>query len=350
MRLIRVLFTLVCILLLTVPTVGRAASDELRLYIWSEYIDPAIIESFERETGIKVLIDLYESNEDMLAKLQAGGVSQYDVVVPSDFIVPILIKLGLLQPLDHSKIPNLENLDPQFLNPPFDRANRYTAAYQWGTVGLMYRRDLITSFKGTWSILFDSKQQVGPFVLIDSQREMMAIALKYLGYSANTTDPAQIKAAGELLLQAKKSRYALGFEGGVGGKNKVLAGVATAAVVYNGDAIRATEEDPNVAFVVPDEGSVIWVDSLAVPARAPNPAAAHKFINFILDPRIGAQLSNFNRYATPNAASLPMINPEDRSNSAIYPSPEVMKKLEYILDLGKDLRLYDEVWTMVKSR
>lgn len=325
------------------------AQKEMRLFIWSEYMDPEIIKAFEKQNNLKVRIDLYESNEDMLAKLQAGGVSQYDVIVPGDYIIPTLINLKLIQPLDKSKVPNLKNLDPKFANPPYDPGNKYSAAYQWGVSGIMYRKDKVQSPPDSWAAILDPKGS-GPFVLMDSIREMMGGALRYLGYSINTKDPKQVQAAGKLLLDAKKSSRALGFEGGVGAKNRLVAGTATYAVVYNGDAIKAAGESKNVAFVVPKEGAALFVDNMAIPARAPNPDAANKFINFILDAKIGAQLSNYNRYATPNKAALAFINKDDLKNPAIYPSEAIKSKLEFVLDLGKDSRLYDEVWTAVKSR
>jgi spermidine/putrescine transport system substrate-binding protein len=159
-----------------------------------------------------------------------------------------------------------------------------------------------------------------------------------------------VRAAGERVLAAKRSDLALGFEGGVGGKNKVLSGAAALAIVYNGDAIRGIEEDPQVGFAVPREGSIVWVDAMAVPAHAPHPEAAHQFIDYLLRPEVGARLANFNRYATPNRAALPHLSPGDRADPAIYPPPEVMAKLEHVQDLGHATQLYDEVWTAVKSR
>lgn len=330
--------------------VTAAPARELNLYIWSEYIDPEIIKAFEKQTGSKVRVSLYESNEEMIAKLQAGGAGQYDVVVPSGFVVPSMVQLGVLQPLDQGKIPNLKNLAPSFKSPAFDPGNTYSAAYQWGTVGLIYRKDKIKGFEPTWALIFDEKRQPGPFMLIDSPREMMGIALKYLGKSVNSKGPDDVKAAGKLIADTKKSKKSLGFEGGVGGKNQVVAGTAVAAIVYNGDAIKAEEESKSTAFVIPKEGGVLWVDNMAIPARAPNADLAHRFINFVLEPKVGAQLSNFNRYATPNQAAMPFVDAKDKKNPAIYPPAEAMKTLEAVVDLGADNRLYDEVWTAVKAR
>jgi spermidine/putrescine transport system substrate-binding protein len=330
---------------------GAGKPKQVTVYMYSEYIDPALPKEFEKKTGIKVRIDVYEETEEMMAKLQqAGGVSQYDVVVVSDHAIPVLAKLGLVKPLDHKQIPNLKNISKTFTNPPYDPGSKFSVPYQWGTMGLMYRKDKLGKIDPTWGLFFDPAKQPGPFVLINSMRDMMAAALKYEGRSVNSRNKEELKAAGNVILQAKKSDKSLGFEGGVGGKNKVLAGNAVLAMVYNGDAVRAMDEDKNVDFVLPKEGTILWVDAMTVTAKSPNPEAAHQFINFILDPKVGAALSDFNRYATPNAASLPLVKKADRRNPAIYPSDEQVKKMEYLQDLGKDSALYDEVWTAVKSR
>jgi spermidine/putrescine transport system substrate-binding protein len=329
-----------------------AGAEELRIYTWSEYMDEEKMPAdFEAETGIKVRLDIYENNEEMVAKLQAGGASQYDIIVPSDYIMPVLINQGLIQPLDHAKIPNLANLKPLFREASYDPGNKYSVAYQWGTVGLMYRKDKVNEEAvKSWSVLFDADKQPGPFWLIDSVREMIGIALVYLGKDFNSTDPMDLKAAADLLVATKRSGNCMGFKPGVGGKNDVVAGTAVAAIVYNGDAIQSVTEDPeNLGFVIPREGSEIWYDSMAIPKDAPNPDAAHKWINWILEPEVGAELSNYNQYATPNAAAEPFITPEDLSNPGIYPTPEIMEKLHFTKDLGKDNRIVDEAWTRAKS-
>jgi spermidine/putrescine transport system substrate-binding protein len=340
--------------LLPGPSVRQAraaGSGELNLFIWSEYLDPNVVTDFEKQTGLKVKISLYESNDDAIAKLQhAGGVSQYDIVVPSNNVIRQMVALDLLQPLDHSKIPNIKNLSAQFQNPPFDAGNKYTVAYFWGTEGILYRKDKLPALEPSWAVMFEEKKQPGTFVLVDEQRDMLGIALRYNGFSANTKDPEQVKKAGQTVLAAKQSAKSIGFEGGVGGKNKVLGDVVDMAIVYNGDAARAMDEDQRVNYIVPKEGSIIWVDSLCIPKKAPNVDASYKFINFILDPQISARNANTMRYATPNEAALPLIEKAQRENAAIYPPAEVLKSLEYLEDVGDASRIYDEVWTAVKSR
>jgi ABC-type spermidine/putrescine transport system permease subunit II/ABC-type Fe3+ transport system substrate-binding protein len=325
-----------------------AASGRLNVFIWSEYIDPKVVKEFEREFDCRVTVDVYEDAEAMLAKIQSGGASLYDIVVPPDHMVRPMVKLELLAPLRHENIPNLKNLDAQFSSPPYDPGNRYTVAYQWGTVGIYLRTAKEKPVEPTWGLLFDPRQQPGSFVLIDSVRDLVGAALKYRHHSLNSVDPSELKEARDLILDAKKR--CAGLEGSVGGKNKVLGRAARAAVVYSGEAARGMAEDAATVYYIPREGSQIWLDNLVVPAKAPHRDLAEKFINFILEPQIGAQVSNFTQFATPNKASRAFIRAQDLQNPAIYPPPELMAKLEFLEDLGPNMRLYDEIWTQIKAR
>ena len=329
---------------------GRAAAPKNRLNVlmWSEYIDPKVVTDFEKRFECRVTLDVFEDLESMLAKLQQGGASLYDVVTPSDYVVPVLLRLKLLGEIRHDRVPNLVNIEPRFAGPPFDPGNRFTAPYQWGTVGIYLRKTENRSFDRTWGLLFDPSRQPGSFLMMDGIREMIGAALKYRGHSLNSTDPRELMEARNTLLEAK--RRSVGFEGGVGGKNRVLAKAVTAAVAYNGDAVRGMREDSDTEFFVPEEGGEIWMDNMAIPIQAPHREMAEKFINFILEPETGARVSNFNQYATPNRASMRYINEKDLKNPAIYPSPAIMSRLEFLKDLGPDLKLYDEVWTQVKSK
>lgn len=338
---------LALLLLFAVPAL---AQEEMRLFIWSEYMPEDFVPNFEKQTGIKVRVDLYESMEEMLAKLQAGGVSQYDVIVPSDYIIPTLVKLDLLKELDHSKIPNLKNLAPTFSSPVYDPGNKYTAAYQWGTLGMLFDKNVIKDEQPSWGVMFDSQKRVGPFVLIDSVREMLGCAQSFMGMDVNTTDKSELKKLVDMMLETKGSKYFQGFDVGTGGRSKVVAHTAAAAIVYNGDGLRAVKDNPGIGFANPKEGTVAWVDNMAVCKNAPNPDAAYKFINYVLDAKNGAELSNWTEYATPNKAAMEFINPDSRNNPSVYPPDDYMKKLHFIKDLGKDNRIYDEIWTMVKTR
>jgi spermidine/putrescine transport system substrate-binding protein len=326
---------------------GSAAS-RLNLFIWSEYIDPAVVAAFEKRLDCRVTLDFYEDEASMMAKLQGGGAAQYDVIVPPDHSVPALIKLKLIAPLASEKIPNMRNIEERFANPWYDPGNRFTVPYQWGTVGIYMRKLAGKPIEQTWGLLFDAKLQPGEFVLIDSMRDALGSALRYKGHSINSVSPAELAEARDILISAKKR--ARGFEGAVGGKNKVLSKEVTAAIAFSGDAVRGMKEDTNTVYFIPKEGSQIWIDNLAICARAPHREMAEKFLNFILEPEIGAKLADFNQYATPNKAAKPFVNPENLKNPAIYPDAETTSRLEFLHDLGKSTRLYDEVWTQVKAR
>lgn len=329
---------------------GRAAAPkhQLNLLMWSEYIDPKVVRDFEKRYECKVTLDVFEDLESMMAKLQQGGSSLYDVITPSDYVVPVLLRLKLLQEIRHPNVPNLANIEPRFAGPPFDPGNRYTAPYQWGTVGIYVRKQPGKTFERTWGLLFDPARQPGSFMLMDGIRETIGAALKYRGHSLNSTDRTELVAARDALLEAK--RRSAGFEGGVGGKNRVLARAVVAAMSYNGDAVRGMRDDPATEYFVPEEGGEIWMDNMAIPIKAPHRDMAEKFLNYILEPETGARVSNFNQYATPNRASMSFISAKDLQNPAIYPSASIMRKLEFLKDLGPDLKLYDEVWTQVKSK
>jgi spermidine/putrescine transport system substrate-binding protein len=341
-------WALLCLAALTFLVNCSPPGQRLNVFIWSEYIDPAIVADFERQFRCRVSIDLYEDNESMMAKLAGGGAALYDIVVPADYAIPALVHRGLLAPLRPENIPNLANLDPRFVNLSFDPGNRYSVPYQWGTEGLYARKPKDRALEQTWGLIFDPAQQPGPFLLIDEMRTCFSAALKFKGYSLNSTNPTELIEARDLLLQAKKR--SLGFEGTVGGKNRVLSKGAVLAIVTSGDAARGIKEDGETSYFVPKEGSDIWVDNLCIPAKAPHRDLAEKFIDYILDAKVGARLSNFNQFATPNKAALPYIQPTDLSNAAIYPPPETMRRLEFLHDLGEKTKLYDELWTQIKSK
>jgi spermidine/putrescine transport system substrate-binding protein len=290
---------------------------------------------------------LYEDSESMLAKVQNGGASVYDVLVVTDYIVTALVREKLVAPLRKENIPNLKNLEPGFLNLPFDPGNKYSAAYAWGMVGIYARRNE-PPLNESWGLFFDPKQQPGPIVLIDSIRDLIGAALKYKGHSFNATDPKSLKEARDLLIDARQR--SVGFATAVGGRTKVLEKGARAAIVYSSDALRGMKEDSETYFFIPKEGSQIYVDNMVVTAQAPHRNLAEKFINFVLEPEISARICNAMMASTPNAAAKKLIDPALLTNLGAYPSEATMKKLEYLEDLGRNTRLYDQVWTSIKAR
>ena len=339
--------TLVAVLIwLAVPL--ALAAGELRIFNWSEYIPEDVLAEFERRYDVRIIYDTFEAPEAMMAKLQAGGAREYDLVVPPDYYVAEMARAGLIQPLDHARLPNLANLYPEFQDPDYDPGNRYSVPYQWGTTGLAYRSDEVPGGVDSWGAFFDPDAYAGPFLLLDEMRETIGAALKYLGYSLNDTDPAHLEEAKQLLIAAK--RRGLGFAGSVEARSRLLAGDAVVVHNYSGDIFQVQEEDEAIVYVIPKEGGTIWMDAFAIPAGAPNLDNAYAFLNYILEPEVAAAISNYNYYASPVQAAEPYLDPELLADPAVYPPPEVREKLEFIRDVGEALRLYDRIWTEVKAR
>jgi spermidine/putrescine transport system substrate-binding protein len=323
--------------------------EVLNILNWDDYIDQQIVVEFEKENNCKIVLDTIESSEDIINKLQDESSKRYDIVVPSDFMLQTLVNQGLLAQLDHSLIPNIANLKDQFVNPSYDKGNTHSVPYQWGTVGIVYSKAKFVQPVTSWKSIFEPVDGV-KFILLDSQREMLAAAMRYQGHSINSFDKQEMKNAATMLAACRKKAGFAGFEGNSDGIDIVMAGKADIAVAYNGDALQKMADNDNIAFATPKEGSILWVDNLCIPKNSANPALAHKFINFILDAKIGAQLSNYTHYATPNKASTPMINADDLANPCIYPNEETMKNLEILNEQIGCKAMYDQLWKIVKTR
>lgn len=334
------------------PAVVRGDGSTLRVFIWSEYIDPEIVKTFEKDNSVKVELDTYESNEAMLAKLQGGG-AQYDIAVPSNYVIQTMARAGLLQPLDKAKLPNLKNIGPGFLNAAYDPGNKYSVPYQYAATGLAFNKSRYAPPKESWSLIFGSEDNL-KFLLLDDPREVIGAALKYLGFSANTTRVEELRAARDLLREVVAKKGFQGFDGGPGTRNKLLAKQIDLGQIYVGDLLIATEEDENVQVFLPQEGTTISMDTMVVLKRSPNPDLAFKFINYLLDAEVGAGISNYTYYATPNAASQEYLDDFLKEVPALNPPAAWLTngKLDFIEELptGRPQRLYDRIWTELKSR
>ena len=326
----------------------QVLASELHLYNWSEYIDPQILEDFEAEFGVKVIEDTFASNEELLAKLQAGATG-YDVIVPSDYMVEIMIAEGLLAELDKDNIPNISNLDPIFTEPPFDPGMVYCIAYQWGTTGIGYNTEVFEDPPDSWAYLFDpelASQYGGQFTMLNDSRESIGAALKYLGYSLNTTDEAQLSEARELLIQQKQWVYAYDSDQY---EDLISANETVMAHGWSGDFFTVAVEDERIWYAIPEEGGVIWVDNLCIPNSASSKYTAEVFINYLLRPEVGAAITNYTWFASPNKAAEEFIDEEILEEPAIYPPEEVLARLEWIQDVGDATPLYERIWTEVKA-
>lgn len=325
--------------------------NSLRLFNWPDYMDPDLLREFEQTYGVRISVDYYDTNEALIAKLEAGGLGQYDLIVASDYAMEILLAGGMLETLDHANIPNLVNLDARFRELPFDPGNRYSVAYQWGTTGLGIRTDRINVSEDTpldsWGLVFDPALAPGPIAMLNDAREVISAALLYLGYSPNTTDPAELRAA-EDLLRAQRPRV-LTYAPFATARDLLASGDVVVAHNFSGDILMARDEQPAIQFVIPREGAIIWTDNLAVPSGARAKYAAEVFINFLLDAEVGARLSNFTRYASPNAAARAFIDEDLLADPAVYPDDATASRLQLLRDLGPARALYEEIWTRLRT-
>ncbi|HEU4648731.1 MAG TPA: spermidine/putrescine ABC transporter substrate-binding protein [Gemmatimonadales bacterium] len=312
---------------------------ELAIYIWSDYLAPDTIPNFEKEFGCKVSLDFYDSNEEMLAKLQAGA-RGYDIVVPSSYIVEVLIALGLALPLHHRYLTNWGNLSPIFLDQSFDPKNRHTLPWFWGITGIAYRKDFVPDPPSSWEILRDSRYR-GKMTQMDDGRDVIGSWLRYRGHSLNSIDPAQLEQARADAIYAKQNLKAY-ISAPV--KGQLISGDVWVAQLWNGDAEQARFEQPNLGYVVPQEGCTLWLDSLVMPLGARHPRAAHEFMNYILRPEVHAAIAEATGYGTPNAAAMRV-----QENPIPFPTGAELARLEYQHDLGRETATWDQIWTEVKS-
>ena len=325
-------------------------ADEIFFYTWVEYIDPAIKESFEAECGVKVTETNFASNEELLATLQAGG-ADYDIIVPSDYMVQTMIAEGMLMELDYSIITNIEHMDPINVNQYFDPEQKYTVPWFWGTSGFAVDTTVVTDVTNSWSMMFDpNSPYCGQISMLDDTRETIGAALMYLGYSINDVDPAHLEEAKNLLIEQSKCVKAYDSQNN---DDLIISGETVLGHIWTGDAILAGLPDyggrEGISYVIPQEGCTIWQDNMAIPVGAPNAYTAMVFMNYTQYPEIAAQNAEFVGYGTPNAAAKEFMDPEVLANEGIYPPADVAARLQWIEDVGDAVELYDRIWTEFKA-
>lgn len=344
--------------------ISAHAAGELKIFNWSDYIAEDTIANFEKETGIDVTYDVYDSNETLDARLLTGR-SGFDIVVPSNHFLTKQIQAGVYQKLDHSKLPNMVNLDPKLMDQlqTVDPGATHAIPYMWGTTGVGYNVDKVKAALGedaptnSWDLVFDpqvsSKLKDCGIAMLDSSDEMMTAALGYLGLDPNSNDPEDLKKAEEMLMKVREnvryfhsSRYI----------SDLANGNICAAVGFSGDVFQAAyraEEAKNgvdIAFSIPKEGAQLWFDMMAIPKDAPNPENAHAFINYILRPDVVAPITNYVAYANPNKAANELVDEEIFADPAIYPDEETMQKLYVAKPRPMAAqRIMTRAWNRVKS-
>jgi len=302
------------------------------------------IPGFEKEFGVKVVYDNYSSNEELLAKLQTGA-ANYDLIFPSDYMVGIMAKQGLLMPLDLKNIPNFKNVEARFKNLPFDPGNKYSIPYFWGTTGIGYNAEKVSEKVDSWNILWNEKYS-GRISMLDDMRGIANAALKLLGYSINTTDPKQINEAKQLLLKQKPLIKAYASDTYI---DFLVSGDIWLSQAYSGDVFQVIKENKAVKYAIPKEGTDMWVDNMCIPKGARNKYTAEVFISYILRPDVSADICNYTWYANPNEAARKLIKPEILNNPSIYPPKEILDKCEFQKDAGGATKLYEQLFNEVKS-
>lgn len=347
----RKLIVLLSVIILSVGLLsgcGKGSGEKVYVYNWGEYIDPEVPKEFEAKTGIKVIMDYYEQNEEMYPKIKANAV-QYDVVCPSDYMIQKMIDEDLLAEINYDNVPNIANIDPAYLKSAedFDPGNKYSVPYCWGTLGILYNKTMVDGPIDSWSAIFDEKYS-GNILMIDSVRDAFGIALAYLGYDINTTDEPQLNEARDLL----KKQYPLVQAYVVDQvRDKMIGGEAALGVIYSGEAIYTKRENPDLEYVVPKEGSNVWIDAWVIPKNCRNKENAEAFINFICDGEIALKNFEFITYSTPNKIARENIADEDIKNSPVaFPDQATLDRCRTFRYLGEEIEaLYITKWNEVKS-
>jgi len=340
-----VLLILLIAIIGTVFTGCKKDTDTLNVYNWGDYIAPEVIEEFEKEYGIKVNYSTFDTNEDMYVKVKSGG-NSYDVLFPSDYIIEKMIKEDMLLKLDMNNIPNYKNIDEKFKNLDFDPDNEYSVPYMWGTLGIIYNKNAVTDKIDSWDALWNEKYS-GQILMFNSQRDSIAISLKRLGYSMNSTDKDELEKAKEELIKQKPLVYAyVGDEV----KDLMIGEEADIGVVWSGDAVYMMGENENLDYVVPKEGSNLWFDNMVIPSTSKHKKEAELFINFMCRPDIALKNTEYIGYSTPNKETFKLLSEEMKNNDVAYPKAESLKNCEIFNDLGEFTKEYSRIWTEILAQ
>ena len=325
---------------------SKKSNEVLNIYNVGDYIDPELTKRFTEETGIEIVYETYDTNEGMYQKLKSGS-SNYDLIFPSDYMVDKLIEEDMIQEIDYKNIPNYSYIMDSFKHPVYDPEDKYSVPYLWGTFGIIYNtKEVDKKDTESWDILWNEKY-TGKILLLDSVRDTMGISLKRLGYSMNTDNPDEINQAKEELIKQLPITSAYVNDDG---KDRIVAEDAAISVVYSGDALVMIDENPDLDYAIPKEGTNKWVDAMCIPNSAENKDYAEQFINFMLDPEVAKQNVDYIQYSTPNQGVYDLLDDEMKNSPISYPDDETLDKAEIFLNLPDDvLKLYDDAWTEIKT-
>ena len=328
------------------PSAGdrKFERQTLNVFNWSDYIDPALIEEFEKRTGARVQYDTYASDAELEAKLLTGN-SGYDVIFPSDRSLPLLIKKQLIAKLDREKLPNLRHIDPRYVAAPFDPKGEYAAPYFTGTVAVGIRTDHVTAEVKGFEVLFDPRYK-GHITLLDDPEHVVAMAMLYLGHPMNSTEPKHLEDAERLLVKQRDLVQAYTSDDY---KERLIRGDTWVALGWSGDLLQARREDAKINVILPESGTMLWVDAMCLPATSKRGDLAHAFIDFLLEPENAAKNATFVRYATPNLAGQKLLEDELRSDPVVYLSDSMADRCQWLKDRGAEVEKIERVWQAVRN-
>ncbi len=326
----------------------RVASDTLFIYTWTGYTDDDLLERFTQETGLRVVADVFDSNESMLARIQTGGAGAYSIIYPSDYMVEKMVELGLLMELDHSLIVGLEDMFPMFQDPVYDPGNRHSIPISWGTTGLIYNSRLLSEAPTDWDFLWRNQQQIFKrFTLLNDVREVFGATLRMLGYSYNSTDPEQIRQAYEKLRELQPAIASFTTDAW---RPQIIVGDLLIAMCYSADAAEIMPENEDLRYVTPASGSSLWTDALVIPKSAPNPDGAYQWMNFMLRPEIAAQVVERLSFATPSQLAFQKLPKSLREDPTLFPPEYVIARSEAVAPVSPETNeMFDRYWTRLTS-
>lgn len=343
-------FLFLCLITMGLFLTGCGKEYDLYIYNWGQYIDEDVIDIFEKETGLSVSYEEFETNEAMYPKV-ANGAGEYDLICPSDYMIEKMIEEDLLAPLNYDNIPNIKYIGNQFLNQSetFDPGNKFSVPYCWGTVGILYNKKMVKEPVDSWSILWD-KKYYDSVLMQNSVRDAFGITLKWLGNSLNSTNRDELREARDKLIEQKKKGIVQAYVVDQV-RDKMIDNSAALGVIYSGEASYCISENPDLAYAVPKEGTNSWIDSWVIPKNSKHKEAAEQFLNFLCRPDIALKNFEYICYSTPNIAVRDMLEDEDLKNDEIlFPEEDILENTETFKYLGEEMdQEYYELWKEVKS-
>ncbi|OLT59327.1 ABC transporter substrate-binding protein [Moorena bouillonii] len=328
-------------------TTSPGDRNKLFIYTWTNYTDDELLDRFTEITGIKAVVDVFDSNEAMLARLQASGGGAYSIIYPSDYMVRKMVELDLLVKLDFERIIGINRLFSKFLNPIYDPNNLHSIPLSWGTTGLIYNSKKLSKVPEDWSYLWQYKDKLSRrMTLLNDVREVMGATLKMLGYSYNSTNPQEIKKAYEMLVELKPSIASFSSDAW---RSQILSGDLWLAMCYSSDAVEIMAENPDLQYVLPKSGSSLWIDTLAIPKTAPNLEGAYAWINFMLEADVAAQICERLSFATPNQKAFKLLSRDIQEDQSLFPEQSALERCEGLAPVDEVSEVYDRYWTQLTS-